>query len=174
MQVFFHGMCRVKQNRSAGAVLDRIQQALGLKSDGEVSRALGIGRSTVGGWRAQDRRPYELCVDLAMKHGLSLDWLLLGRGPMRPAVVEYQQGEDRPDGRRGVNDGDHDQARQDPSDLAAIIAWARAWHASATPDERAWLRVQLRRALPELSTYLDARLGDQDAVAAPNSETGAA
>ena len=63
----------------------------------------------------------------------------------------------REDGVERTQDRVHDRCRevQDPADLAAIIAWARAWHASASPEERAWLRVQLRRAIPELADYLD-------------------
>lgn len=75
--------------KSAGAILDRIQQALKLSSDGEVCRVLDIKRSTLGSWRAQDRRPYEICVSLQESHGLSLDWLLTGEGPMdRSGVAE--------------------------------------------------------------------------------------
>lgn len=62
--------------------MDRIQEALGLNSDGELSRALAKKRSTVGSWRAQDRVPYEICVSLRDTHGLSLEWLLLGEGEM--------------------------------------------------------------------------------------------
>lgn len=71
-----------EDRKSAAAILDRIQEALGLKSDGDISRVLGIGRSTVGGWRAQNRKPYELCVGLCEDRGISLDWLLTGEGEM--------------------------------------------------------------------------------------------
>ena len=82
-------MSRPEADETAGAILDRIQQALGLASDGEIARSLGIQRSTVGGWRARDTRPYSLCVELATKHGLSLDWLLSGQGdPLRDARTE--------------------------------------------------------------------------------------
>jgi hypothetical protein len=70
---------------------------------------------------------------------------------MRSAACEYPEWEDRPDGQIGVNDVDHGGEGYDPADFAAIIAWARAWHASASPEERAWLRVQLRRAIPDLA-----------------------
>lgn len=76
------------QRLAAGSVLDRIRQALGLSSDGELSRELGIGRSTVGAWRAQGRVPYALCVELHLREGLSLDWLLAGSGEMRKVAGE--------------------------------------------------------------------------------------
>jgi hypothetical protein len=80
---------RADTDGTAGAILDRIQQALGLASDGEIARVLGIQRSTVGGWRARDTRPYSLCVEIAAKHGLSLDWLLTGEGkPIRGSPAD--------------------------------------------------------------------------------------
>jgi len=141
-------------NETGDHIADRLRIALAAKSDGAMCRALGVSPATVSSWRNRDSRPYALCIAIAKKHGLSLDWLLLGRGPMRAAGVEYPQGEDRPDGRGGVNDAGGAVA-EDPADLAAIIAWARAWHATASPEERVWLRVQLRRAIPELGDYLD-------------------
>lgn len=137
------------------AIADRLRLVIGAESDAVLSRALDISPATVSSWRNRDSRPYALCIEIAEARGLSLDWLLLGRGPMRSAACEYPAGEDRPDGRLGVNDVDHGGEVQDPADLAAIIAWARAWHAGASPEERAWLRVQLRRAIPELADYLD-------------------
>lgn len=69
-------------NKSANDVLDRIQLALNAQSDNEVCQLLDIGRSTLGGWRSRDSVPYALCVELSEDKGLSLDWLLTGKGNM--------------------------------------------------------------------------------------------
>jgi hypothetical protein len=69
-------------NKSASDVINRIQIALGVKSDNELCSTLSIGRSTLGGWRSRDSVPYALCVSLAEDKKLSLDWLLTGEGEM--------------------------------------------------------------------------------------------
>jgi len=74
--------------KTAGAILDRIQQAIDVKGDGDLCRALGLKRSTVGSWRAEDRRPYPLCVWLHETRGISLEWLLTGAGRMTPEDCE--------------------------------------------------------------------------------------
>jgi hypothetical protein len=67
---------------SANAVLDRLQQATGVKSDSALSRALDINRATLGNWRNRDSVPYSICVNFALEHGVSLNWLLAGQGRM--------------------------------------------------------------------------------------------
>jgi hypothetical protein len=73
---------------SADDVLDRLKQLLAVSSDGELARALGVKRSTLGSWRSHQRVPYEICVGLHESRGVSLDWLLAGTGQMRPGVAE--------------------------------------------------------------------------------------
>ncbi|MGZ8160210.1 MAG: helix-turn-helix domain-containing protein [Methylobacter sp.] len=67
---------------SANAVLDRLQQAVGVKSDSALSRALSINRATLGNWRNRNSVPYSICVDFAIEYGVSLNWLLAGQGHM--------------------------------------------------------------------------------------------
>lgn len=78
------------QKPTAAKVLDRIATALRLSNDTEVAQALGINRQTLGSWRSRDKVPYELCVTLAEDRGVSMDWLLLGEGPMRRGEVAEQ------------------------------------------------------------------------------------
>jgi len=72
------------QKITANAVIDRIQSALGFSSDSELCRALNIGRATVGSWRGRDSVPYSLCINIAQSKDISLDWLLIGRGGIKP------------------------------------------------------------------------------------------
>lgn len=69
-------------NLSAGSVLDRLQQALGVKSDSALSRALGVNRATLGNWRTRNSVPYSICVNNFIDKGISLNWLLVGQGEM--------------------------------------------------------------------------------------------
>ncbi|MNC54972.1 Bacteriophage CI repressor helix-turn-helix domain protein [compost metagenome] len=70
-------------NKSAAAVLDRLQLVYGVKNDNQLGEALLVNRSTLGNWRSRDTVPYTICVDTSEKCSVSLDWLLTGEGPMR-------------------------------------------------------------------------------------------
>jgi hypothetical protein len=69
-------------NLSAKSVLDRLQKALGVKSDSALSRLLGVNRATLGNWRTRDSVPYSICVNYSIDKGISLNWLLAGQGNM--------------------------------------------------------------------------------------------
>lgn len=68
---------------SCEAVLSRLKAAYGVKSDVELAKRLGKTPQTVSTWKARDSVPYSICVQMAGEEGLSLDWLLTGKGPMR-------------------------------------------------------------------------------------------
>ncbi|MBD8614152.1 helix-turn-helix domain-containing protein [Pseudomonas rhizosphaerae] len=68
----------------ATEVLDRLKQLLAAPNDAALAKALGISPQTLGSWRARASIPYGLCMNLARTDGISLDWLLLGRGAMLP------------------------------------------------------------------------------------------
>ncbi|MGZ8945662.1 MAG: helix-turn-helix domain-containing protein [Methylococcaceae bacterium] len=67
-------------NFSADSVLDRLQKAMSVNSDSALAKALGVNRATLGNWRARNSVPYSICVDIAVKKHISLDWLLIGQG----------------------------------------------------------------------------------------------
>lgn len=69
-------------NLTAESVLDRLQKALGVKSDSALSRLLGVNRATLGNWRTRDSVPYSICVNFSIENSISLNWLLAGQGNM--------------------------------------------------------------------------------------------
>lgn len=70
-------------NRSAKEVLDRLQVVCGVSNDSDLCKLLNLPRTTISTWRGRNSVPYALCVDLAVKHGISLDWLLTGQEPVQ-------------------------------------------------------------------------------------------
>ncbi len=62
------------------AIVDRMKDVVGVTKDVELADALGASRSTPAVWKIRDRIPFAECMAVAEKHGVSLDWLLLGRG----------------------------------------------------------------------------------------------
>ena len=70
------------RSKKSQAVLARLKQITGTTTDASLSSALQISPQTISSWKGRDSTPYSLCVDLAQARGISLDWLLLGEGPM--------------------------------------------------------------------------------------------
>ena len=140
--------------------------ALGVEGDRDLSRKLGQSPSAAGNWRARGTVPYSHCVSVALELGLSLDWLLLGRGlptyaprdpparPTPPAQVAEPAPREPPaptGAGRGLYFTRDAGANRAPADarLAAILRWWTSWWQTADEDERSWALVQLRRAIPE-------------------------
>ncbi|MFM2480167.1 helix-turn-helix domain-containing protein [Celerinatantimonas sp. YJH-8] len=68
---------------SAVDVLERMSSVLGTKTSNELATALGCSPQAVSGWRSRNKVPYSNCVELSLRMGISLDWLLTGLGPVR-------------------------------------------------------------------------------------------
>ena len=70
------------RSKKSQAVLARLKQITGTKTDASLSSALKISPQTLSSWKGRDSTPYSLCVEIAQTRGISLDWLLLGEGPI--------------------------------------------------------------------------------------------
>jgi len=75
------------RSKKSQAVLARLKQITGTKTDASLSSALQISPQTLSSWKGRDSTPYSLCVDIAQARGISLDWLLLGEGPILRQTV---------------------------------------------------------------------------------------
>lgn len=60
-------------------ILDRAAKTLGVSSDADLARVLGISAQSLSNMRKRGTVPYEKIVSIAAKKGLSLDYLLLGK-----------------------------------------------------------------------------------------------
>ena len=80
------------RSKKSQAVLARLKQVTGTKTDASLSSALQISPQTLSSWRGRDSTPYSLCVEIAQARGISLDWLLLGEGPvLRQTVTDSSE-----------------------------------------------------------------------------------
>ena len=61
-------------------ILDRAKIATKSKTDLSLSEWLGVTQSVVAGYKKRETVPMEQCIKIAEKTGVSLDWLILGRG----------------------------------------------------------------------------------------------
>jgi len=75
--------------------IDRAKIAIGAKSDSDLARWLGFATSVISGYRRRETVPLEQCIKIAEQTGVSLDWLILGKGDPKPqhqpqsAVQDY-------------------------------------------------------------------------------------
>ncbi|VVN23109.1 hypothetical protein PS662_04472 [Pseudomonas fluorescens] len=70
------------RSKKSQAVLARLKLITGTTTDISLSTALDVSPQTLSSWKGRDSTPYSLCVDIAEARGISLDWLLLGEGPI--------------------------------------------------------------------------------------------
>ena len=126
---------------TAGPIINRMRQTAGVDTDLALCAYFGYGTSTVSGWRQRNKIPYEECVILADRKGVSLDWLVRGIGtadgqPGTAAAAEVPVSDDR------------------MQRLASFIAH---WSATRTEDDKVWLEMQLVRAIPEYAEWASGR-----------------
>lgn len=60
------------------AIIHRMQQACSSKNDNQLAKTLDISNSSIANWKARGTVPYEECNKVALKTGVSLDWLING------------------------------------------------------------------------------------------------
>lgn len=74
--------------KAVDAVLLRLMSLFNVDSDSELARALNVNRQTLASWRKRDSVPYSICINIAEERGISLDWLLTGKGEKEIAKAE--------------------------------------------------------------------------------------
>ncbi|WP_026608704.1 helix-turn-helix transcriptional regulator [Methylocaldum szegediense] len=62
-------------------ILERLATALGTDKDVELADAIGVSRQVLSTWRKRGTVPYEKLCEVASEKNISLNWLLLGKGP---------------------------------------------------------------------------------------------
>lgn len=82
--------------KAVNAVLLRLMSLFNVDSDSELARALNVNRQTLASWRKRDSVPYSICINIAEDRGISLDWLLTGKGEeevwkAEPATQSFSQ-----------------------------------------------------------------------------------
>jgi len=136
------GEGKIVADLNAGPIIDRMQQVADVRTDIALGAYFGHGTSTVSGWRTRNKVPYEECVILAKRKGVSLDWLLLGLGAMQPAG----------DTAAAANDAAGDDER-----VRRMVAFLRHWSATNSSDNTVWLEMQFARTVPEYAEWVSSR-----------------
>ncbi|MCP4969231.1 MAG: hypothetical protein GY932_01400 [Arcobacter sp.] len=67
-----------KDNTSFTAIIDRLMKYFHVTQTKDLSDLLNVNYATFSTWIRREKIPYELLIDLCLKKGISLDWLLSG------------------------------------------------------------------------------------------------
>ena len=70
-------------NSNTDAIINRLKEALGAGSDGQLATYLGISRQNIGAARKRDDVPTGWIYKVAELTGYSMDWLGFGQGPRK-------------------------------------------------------------------------------------------
>ena len=73
------------------AVLDRVKEAEGARFDVEVAEPLGVTRGRLEQWKVRGTFPWREIQAYADRRGLSLEWLIHGRGPREVGLMVAEE-----------------------------------------------------------------------------------
>lgn len=74
-------MTNIDQTKSlVEAIIYRMKKTIGVKTDVDLADYFGGTRSGPAVWKIRGRIPVAECIRLAEEKGVSLDWLIMGRG----------------------------------------------------------------------------------------------
>ena len=62
-------------NKKSIEILEKMKQVAQIRTDSDLSEALGVSPQTLSSWKGRDSIPYAICIDFAQARGVSLDWL---------------------------------------------------------------------------------------------------
>jgi len=128
---------------NAGEVISRMREVVNAKNDAELAAILGLGGNAPSNWRQRNSPPYAFCANLAAAEGISMDWLVFGRGPKRLSHAA------QPVVRRAVDDG----ANLSPA-ARRLTQFVGDWDAARPEAEAIWLEQHVKRTVPEYAEWL--------------------
>jgi hypothetical protein len=71
-------------------ILDRLVKATGVPKDSALAGPLGVTSQAIYDAKKRNKIPDAWIRNIAEKYDISADWLLFGRGPMRPGEPDNQ------------------------------------------------------------------------------------
>lgn len=96
ISVFVRTSGDISMDLDAKAIISRMLEATGLRSERELSLALGLSESALGNRRRTGGLPLEEAAQISCEKSVSLDWLIFGesRAPLgiRESGAQYDSG----------------------------------------------------------------------------------
>lgn len=130
----------------ANAVIDRMREVLEVSTDIALCAALNRGSTVAASWRHRNSVPYDDVTGIALRKGVSLDWLVLGDGPRLRGALS------------GVTESPA-PAYIDPR-IARMLRFISTWPIGRDSDDVAWLERTLARNVQEYGQWLASQTTD--------------
>lgn len=128
---------------NAHDVISRMREVASAKNDAELAAVLGLGVNAPSNWRQRNSPPYAFCANMAQAYGVSLDWLVFGRGPKRVGRAAETETASTTTGGVGLS----------PSGRR-ITQFVGEWDAARAEAEAIWLEQHIKRTVPEYAEWL--------------------
>lgn len=61
------------------SIIERMKSVLSVSTDDELAQIINKPSSTIRNWRNRNNFPFEVAIEFANTHSLTLDWLVLGK-----------------------------------------------------------------------------------------------
>jgi len=71
------------------SIFERIKEIYHCEKDVELAKILKADKANIANWKFRDKIPYSHLANLANETGLSLDWLIYGKGPKFRELVNF-------------------------------------------------------------------------------------
>jgi hypothetical protein len=143
LRQFQHGNPSMRGNApeapSTDDILNRLREFFGVRTDLELAERMEVGRSAPSNWRSRKSKPFDLIAAIAVKHHVSLDWLIFGEPLPCPGTAPE------------VGDRSPEAAR--------IRQFVDFWDKNRPHNEVVWLEHQFRRAIPDHAEWSPAGEG---------------
>ncbi|MDF2183500.1 phage repressor protein CI [Grimontia hollisae] len=65
-------------------IVDKLKEVSNVDIDLQLADVFGVPKGTIGTWKQRDLTPYELIIRACLAHGVSLEYLALGKGEPFP------------------------------------------------------------------------------------------
>ncbi len=75
------------------SIFDRIKKLYHCEKDAELSKILKAEKANIANWKFRNKIPYEHLARLASDTGLSLDWLIFGKGQKFRELIQLSKDE---------------------------------------------------------------------------------
>ena len=72
-------------------IMQRMREVLAVDSDYKLAKAIGKSTSALSNWRKRGSIPIDECISLSVSHGVSLDWLIFGKGDRNAGEANQSQ-----------------------------------------------------------------------------------
>lgn len=70
------------ENNEANQIIERLKEVYKTNTYTALAAELGVSKQDIRNWMSRNSPPFEICMTVANKKNVDLNWLLMGKGSM--------------------------------------------------------------------------------------------